>query len=647
MEVLNPLSDKSRYQNPGFALFRSHYQYKNWTNDIHGSRKAVTVRPIRPESADLINTCIYNPAKKTYTVYCMTIDLDVERASDQWKNKTGQLSWHKINKELKNRFPILSDFIGAAIRSSGGRGLALMIPISPLELTHDTSRAQRAASVLLKKLIEFLNIHQMGADPAAFGLIRDFCNWRNPERQVHWNDQLMPMVQSSRFPVVKTLLEAINKLPEFVYIKKRNLVGQELLHHDRRVEIKLAFLFNDLWNLKDQDASLWSFSTGKDMANKYKLSHPFMCQFLKKPPSWLKISRKNKFQGVSLSFEHECINLEALKRRSDALLDSDAYGFDLDESKSNGGVFLSQKAVNCADLCSPAQVEDGKRNSWLTKAALLLKHEGVDEYKASEIVQRQSRSIPGSSTSRNCRAALGIVKSIFTNHPKLFGITPGRAPLWLIKGSSNDKEPILNMYKENPRKENSVVFKKGLKAPTPCRGVTFKVCRVASDGFVSFGGSFYSIPIEKSRVGDFVRVVSLGSLLKIQTLFGHNIASHRIAESKGLFVENTKHSGGIEDHFRNITRYWVGYFDRRVGPISSNFVDDILGVGRKNLRKIWVLCGFVKSFGATEFESICETLKRQGKLSYGTLCRDIKAGAQLGKDALRKIDDVNSVLFPE
>lgn len=168
---------------------RSHYQFKNWVWDHCGQRKsAVSVRPLRGEYADLVNTCYYNPSTRTETLYCLAFDLDAHRADGHWKDAAGALDWALISAWLETTHPEIFKFIFAAVRSTGGKGLALYIAVRPLELVPATKKAQLAAKTLQEKLVLLSNRNDLGADPSAAGLKRDFCNWKNPAKIVYGNE---------------------------------------------------------------------------------------------------------------------------------------------------------------------------------------------------------------------------------------------------------------------------------------------------------------------------------------------------------------------------------------------------------------------------------------------------------------------------
>ena len=387
---------------------RSHYQFKNWLWDDSGARKsAVAICPLRGEYADLIHTCYYNPATRTETLYCLALDLDAHRADEKWKTKAGVLHWPRIKKWLAENHPEILKYVFAVVRSTGGKGLALYIALRPLELIYKTKKAQFAIKTLQEKLLLLFNAHGLGADPSAIGLRRDFCNWTDPTKLVYDKVLVLRAVQAQKTPVVRNLLAYLKPFGLANYIKKSERQG--LLYPDLRAERKLSKLYLHLY-----DAWLGGEKTVQlsvaDIRKIAGLSRPFIEKFLKAPPAWLQAEYLSRGEGWRLAIRLDT----ALTCRSSAL------------STGRAAVDLTNQLLK-AEL-----VEDGQRNLWITKACLLLKHNGTTERTALDLIKDHVSRIPGADSSTNCKNAAKILSSIYANHQDLFGVNPGCAPAWLL-----------------------------------------------------------------------------------------------------------------------------------------------------------------------------------------------------------------------
>ena len=151
--------------------------------------------------ADLIGTYYANPSSGTRTVYALAIDLDADKADEQWKTK-GALDWGKIRPFLLEEYPFLLDYLCQVTKSTSGLGLSVLFAISPLEIKESTKTAQRAAEALRKGLVQLFSMHGIGADPAARGIARDVPNWRNPLRVVEDRDLIRRSIDRNGRPAV-------------------------------------------------------------------------------------------------------------------------------------------------------------------------------------------------------------------------------------------------------------------------------------------------------------------------------------------------------------------------------------------------------------------------------------------------------------
>lgn len=580
---------------------KSHFQFKNWVWDEAGVRQApVSVRPISRECADLVNTCYYNRAKGTCTLYALVWDLDAHRAASRWKTATGQLKWNRIKKFLFTQYPRLSQNFFAAVRSTSGKGIALALAISPLELVPQTQGAQNAARVLQRNILHLLNHAGLGADPGALGLERDFPNWHDTQRLLYSNKLLLPTIQSSygRRPVVTELLEYLKQFPFLSYQKKRD--RSDLFYPDMRAEGKLAKLYThamDQWSWSSGASSLSECLSTSEISKITGLSKPFLFKFLKSPAPWLETEWLGKNEGWRLLIKLA----PKLSERA----------FELSE----GHTTYSQKNKSFNfDLKRPEEVKDDERNEWLKNALLMLKHNGTEQDKAEQLIKSHLKLIPNYQSSRNCKQIDLIIRSIYRSKPHLLGIKAGCAPSWLLD-PARTKAPVISLIRR-AAEEKKTTFKKGalppVSSPLPGFLSSPRVVKASLDQFFRFKGVFYSIPAK--FIGCQVLVCPVGEVLRVMDVStGDFICIHKIVVLKGSRVVLSQHRIIQEEVILFREKWCKAYCARfsRVGKFSVKAVSSLLlncssmEVFSKNLRRVWLMFGYVRKFGREKFEVAC------------------------------------------
>lgn len=560
---------------------QSHFQFKNWTWDDDGKRsRPVVVRPLKRECADLVNTCYHNPASGTKTLYTIVWDLDAHRAEDQWKTKDGKLKWNLIRNFLVESYPDLVKYIFAAVQSTSGKGIALALAISPMELIEGTQTAQNAARALQHKILHLLNHSGLGADPGALGLERDFPNWHDNNRLLYSNQMLLSAVQAryERRPIVTELLQYLKQFPFLSYQRKRGC--EDLLYHDIRAEVKLAKFYmhalND-WSWKENTASA-QLST-KEIREITGLSKPFLLKFLSTPPSWLETEWMGKAEGWRLYIKFD----RKLTCRADDLMDR------IPKHPSDSKSFSEP-------LKRPSEVEDGERNGWLTQALLLLKHHGVEQDRARELIKGHIPLIPGFEWSRNCKEVEQIIRSIYRGKPHLFGIKPGCAPVWLLVSDFPKASvvPLCNKASE----EKKTISKKGALAP----GGLLRL--VSFDGCFSFRGNFYSVP--EVFLGLKVRVFEWGKRLRVFDAEGKRfVLNHTLVDGRGNYIVIDAHTRDFGEREDKYFEYILNRFSFGSGHAERMARRLVERHGLFAVRRLWVLAGLVKVHGLSEVDRVC------------------------------------------
>jgi len=415
-------------QGPASPVRSGRYQFRYWHYDGVGGRIALTSPPNGREGAqpDLINTA-YRNGDGSRTVYGITFDLDAHRADSRWVDSEGCLDWPRISSYLNETHEELFLKISHAVRSTGGKGIALVIAINPLPIRASTAGNQRAAQNLQSRLIGFFNSLGLGADPNARGLERDFPNFQNSDRCLYENRLAMRRPEQAREPVITALHAYLNHLAVEARREKR-------IYPDARAEAGLAKLITWLLGIFDPGLlGVWTpghltggevWASTKTLQAITGLSDKFLRRFLKHPPAWLRVAY---VQGEGWRLHMPLGRaVQSLLPRAESLLATIAP-FDK----------APKLLFSVATLPRPNLVEDGERNGWLTALALAYKWHGYARDEALAKILLRMEAIPGQELSRNCRQVRAIVKAIYKNVPETFGRFQSRdLPEWMV----DDKE---------------------------------------------------------------------------------------------------------------------------------------------------------------------------------------------------------------
>ncbi len=91
--------------------------------------------------------------------YGIALDLDFEKAENQWKSR-GKLDPKKMRAFLEERYPVLGRYLCTWTRSTGGKGLGVILFIDPFLLRHEKTGGVRfKAEQVQRKLLKVLNHH--------------------------------------------------------------------------------------------------------------------------------------------------------------------------------------------------------------------------------------------------------------------------------------------------------------------------------------------------------------------------------------------------------------------------------------------------------------------------------------------------------
>ena len=407
-----------------------HYEYKSWEKDAKGERVAQKFMGKQARyNADLAANS-YRNTNGLETVFGIVFDFDAHRAKECWKDTDGKLDWSLIYPALQKEIPEVASLICYAVRSSGGKGLGIVMAISPLPMLPSTAANQQSALKLQGRLLSVFDKMGLGADFGARGVCRDLPNFNNPARLVYRNTQPLRDLESSCRPIVSELHKLLNSRDRAARIAER-------IYNDERVEKGLAKLvlwllgavnFDQVWKFEGKTfdrrfkmvpyLSGWSVSAAmRELCALTGLSDAFLRKFLKNPPKWLKAAH---YAGEGWSL---CLPLSKdvpwLQERSFYLMQKTQE-------------LCGKVSFEPQELCLPCWVQDGERNAWIVRLALTYKWAGYSLDSALEKVLLRIQAIPGAETSRNCKQVRAIVRSLFRRSPESLGVLDWKElPEWI------------------------------------------------------------------------------------------------------------------------------------------------------------------------------------------------------------------------
>ncbi len=390
----------------------SHYQFSAWKMDENGKRYAAPVLDdfdfnnpdpeagvYTRETADLLNTAIYNKSSGNLTLMYMALDLDLKRCSKKWITG-GKIDWDKIGPKLQAEHPVIYSAISSVVRSTSGKGLHIWIPISPLLMTDKYWTTQEYARSLQRYLQQFFDHYQMGVDFSASGLAREFANFFNTKKVVYTNDFARSRAHNNnRVSVIKEVMDYLGSLKFCGYQKKSD--DQGLLYPHSGAETKLARLYLKLfeaWQIGDQ-----VLMTQTDFIGLTGLSANTAKKFMR-GENFLPWACIRQDEGRLWSFSFNPNSPRLFARAESLVLTGKAEKTTLDMSKQ---------------LVEPQLVQKGERNGWLARASVKLKWKGIDEDEAHDLMSELASLIPDSGVSRNCKQVKNIVRSIYRSQPYL------------------------------------------------------------------------------------------------------------------------------------------------------------------------------------------------------------------------------------
>lgn len=401
VKISNPSSEGSNATRPlklSIPMGHRWYVYGDTEIDKNGNTKPLT--PIRKPISDwrtkpYIQT-VLTAADGSNLLYGLALDFDFDKAAEEWKSRD-ELDSKKIRAFLAEKYPVLSRFLCTWTRSTGGKGLGVVLFFDPFLLQHEkTGGVRYKAEQVHRLLITVLNSHGLGCDKNASGLLRFTPNWRNPKKILHIDEFTIKVVQrhNERLNVLTQVHNELRRAAVFKGPTRRDLIKAGV-----RFAVKgaadegLAKIYAHI--LDSAPESLCIASSFDSLSSLSGLSEPTLRRYLSSA-SWVDV--KSVYgEGVRLTLNP---NPELSERAFSAV----------ERPKPNPRVL---SLVDDWDLPEPEFVGNGDRNNYLWRRAVILRNEGVTLGEAISQLRGEASRIPGAKRSRNCRRLADIVSSIF------------------------------------------------------------------------------------------------------------------------------------------------------------------------------------------------------------------------------------------
>ncbi len=346
------------------------------------------------KSRNLIHTA-WHGLDGSMMVYGIPFDLDYSCADSRWRTR-GQLDYKKIKAFLEETYPVLGQYFATWVRSTGGKGLGLILWIDPFIIGHEkTSRVHFLASKVQRLVVEVLNFHGIGADTNAKGICRMTPNWKNGRRLLSIDEVTIRRVGriNERHNVLTNVYNEMRRSEAF---KSETLADQ--VASGTRFAVKevanvgLGKIYSHIIDVEPESLTInTSYEELKDISG---LSIPTLRKYVPTAP-WCNFKR-NWGEGITL-----------------ILKPSQTLNLALETGKFIPPVQRHPSSPEDWILPEPEQVMDDDRNNYLWRKSVLLRNDGLPFESAVTTILELAGRIPEAKKSRNCRKAVEILASIY------------------------------------------------------------------------------------------------------------------------------------------------------------------------------------------------------------------------------------------
>ena len=204
----------------------------------------------------------------------------------------GKLDHEKIREFLSSEYFELSRYLCTWTRSTGGRGLGVILWMEPF-LYNDPRcySVQKLAERVQRLCFQVFSFHGFGADDSAFGLVRQTPNWRNLRKLLHKDDVGVRRVQ--RREHLNVLRQVYNELRRSSVLRpetRSDLVFKGLRFAvNNRTDEGLGKLY--AYIIDHEPESLTLIASMDDICKTTGLAKPTIRKAFDLKPSWLDIEK--------------------------------------------------------------------------------------------------------------------------------------------------------------------------------------------------------------------------------------------------------------------------------------------------------------------------------------------------------------------
>lgn len=341
-------------------------------------------------------------------IYGISLDQDVSLAHPKFLSR-GKIDHRKCLAFIKERYPTVAKYLCTITRSTGGKGLGWILWFPPFPYHKDCANSVNYLAWKVHRVLRaVLNFHEMGFDEHHSGIGSYTPNWRNGNKRLHIDQEMINRVQNKK-KRIDVLNEVYNELRCSEAFKEPT--RKDFVEEGKRFAVKeeanegLAKIYAHVICVEPEGLKIRT--TYADLMEISGLTIPTLKKYIPRAP-WASVAGFIRGEG----FELKVIPIPELSE----IAFSGVIAIGSGKSKPRP---LLQKISSPTDwvLPEPEEVCDGARNNYLWRKAVILRNAGFTFDEALSLLRELASRIPGARRSRNCRKVKDILTSIFRHYP--------------------------------------------------------------------------------------------------------------------------------------------------------------------------------------------------------------------------------------